>query len=77
MSEDHDYIVNTHNLAVDALYKKVVPLLEEAGPPVAIHTLMILLSMIGQQVDMEPEHFKAFVVTELDRLMAIEEKRDE
>jgi hypothetical protein len=26
---------------------------------------------------MEPEHFKAFVVTELDRLMAIEEKRDE
>jgi hypothetical protein len=77
MNEDHDYIVNMHNLGVDALYKKMVPLLEEAGPPVAMHTLMILLSMIGQQADMEPEHFKAFVVTELDRLMAIEEKRDE
>jgi hypothetical protein len=38
---------------------------------------MILLAMIGQQADMESEHFKAFVVTELDRLMAIEEKRDE
>jgi hypothetical protein len=42
-----------------------------------MNTVMILLAMMGQQSDMEPEHFKAFVVTELDRLMAIVESEDE
>ena len=77
MSEDRDYIVNMHNLAVNALYKRMRPLVEGADAPVVMNTMMILLAMMGQQSDMEPEHFKAFVVTELDRLMAIEEKRDE
>ena len=81
MMEDHwgdrEYIVNTHNLAVDSLYKRMRPLVEGADAPVVMNTMMILLAMMGQQSDMEPEHFKAFVVTELDRLMAVEEKRDE
>lgn len=71
MTEDREYIVNMHNLAVDALYKRMKPLLEGAETPVAMNTMMIILAMMGQQVDMEPEHFKAFVVKELDRLMAV------
>jgi hypothetical protein len=42
-----------------------------------MNTMMILLAMMGQQSDMEPEHFKAFVVLELDRLMAIVGEDDE
>lgn len=71
MNEDREYIVNMHNLAVDALYKQIKPLVEGAETPVVMNTMMILLAMMGQQVDMEPEHFKAFVVLELDRLMAV------
>jgi hypothetical protein len=77
MSEDRDYIVNMHNLAVNALYMRMKPLIEGEDSPVVMNTMMILLAMMGQQSDMEPEHFKAFVVLELDRMMAIEEKRDE
>jgi hypothetical protein len=77
MTEDREYIVNMHNLAVDALYKQMKPLVEGAETPVVMNTVMILLAMMGQQVDMEPEHFKAFVVTELDRLMAVVESDDE
>ena len=77
MNEDREYIVNMHNLAVDALYKRMRPLVEGADAPVVMNTMMILLAMMGQQSDMEPEQFKAFVVLELDRLMAVEEKRDE
>lgn len=71
MSEDREYIVNTHNLAVDSLYKRMRPLVEGAETPVVMNTMMILLAMMGKQSDMDPEHFKAFVVLELDRLMAI------
>jgi hypothetical protein len=77
MSEDREYIVNMHNLAVDALYKRMRPLVEGAETPVVMNTMMILLAMMGQQSDMEPEHFKAFVVLELDRLMAIVGEDDE
>jgi hypothetical protein len=77
MTEDREYVVNTHNLAVDALYKQMKPLVEGAETPVVMNTVMILLAMMGQQVDMEPEHFKAFVVMELDRLMAVVETDDE
>jgi hypothetical protein len=73
MTEDRDYIVNTHNLAVHELYKKMSPLVEGADSPVVMNTMMILLAMMGKQTDMEPEHFKAFVVLELDRLMAVVE----
>jgi hypothetical protein len=77
MTEDREYIVNTHNLAVHELYHRMKPLIEGADSPVVMNTMMILLAMMGQQVDMEPEHFKAFVVKELDRLMAIVETDDE
>lgn len=71
MTTDREYIVNTHNLAVHDLYNKMRPLIEGAETPVVMNTVMILLAMMGQQTDMEPEMFKAFVVTELDRLMLI------
>lgn len=71
MQEDREYLVNVHNLAVHDLYNKMRPLIEGADTPVVMNTVMILLAMMGQQTDMEPEHFKAFVVTELDRLMLI------
>ena len=71
MTEDRDYIVNTHNLAVHDLYNKMRPLVEGAETPVVMNVMMILLAMMGQQTDMEPEMFKAFVVKELDRLMLI------
>lgn len=71
MQEDREYLVNAHNLAVHDLYNKMRPLVEGADTPVVMNTVMILLAMMGQQTDMEPEHFKAFVVTELDRLMLI------
>jgi hypothetical protein len=77
MTEDREYTVNMHNLAVDALYKRMKPLVEGAETPVVMNTVMILLAMMGQQSDMEPEHFKAFVVLELDRLMAIVGEDDE
>lgn len=68
---DREYLVNMHNLAVHDLYNKMRPLIEGAETPVVMNVMMILLAMMGQQTDMEPEHFKAFVVTELDRLMLI------
>jgi hypothetical protein len=77
MTTDREYIVNTHNLAVDALYKQMTPLVEGAEMPVVMNTVMILLAMMGQQSDMDPEQFKAFVVMELGRLMAIVGEDDE
>lgn len=77
MTEDRDYIVNTHNLAVHELYNKMRPLVEGADSPVVMNVMMILLAMMGKQTDMEPEHFKAFVVLELDRLMAVVEVEDD
>ena len=77
MTEDRDYIVNMHNLAVHELYNKMRPLVEGADSPVVMNTMMILLAMMGKQTDMEPEHFKAFVVLELDRLMAVVEVEDD
>ena len=77
MTEDRDYIVNTHNLAVHELYNKMRPLIEGADSPVVMNVMMILLAMMGKQSDMDPEHFKAFVVLELDRLMAIVEVEDD
>jgi hypothetical protein len=81
MMEDHwgdrELVVNTHNLAVHELYHRMKPLIEGADSPVVMNTMMILLAMMGKQSDMDPEHFKAFVVMELDRLMAIVEVEDE
>ena len=81
MMEDHwgdrELVVNTHNLAVHELYHRMMPLILGAVSPVVMNTMMILLAMMGQQSNMEPEQFKAFVVLELDRLMAIVENEDE
>lgn len=74
---DRDYIVNTHNLAVHDLYNKMCPLIEGAASPVVMNTMMIFLAMMGQHSEMEPEQFKAFVILELDRLMAIVEVEDD
>ena len=77
MNEDRDYIVNMHNLAVNDLYHRMKPLVEGADSPVVMNTMMILLAMMGKQTDMDPEQFKAFVVLELDRLMAVVEVEDD
>jgi hypothetical protein len=53
------------------------PLVEGAGTPVVMNTVMILLAMMGKQTDLEPEQFKAFVVKELDRLMVVVEVEDD
>lgn len=76
MTEDRDYVVNTHNLAVHELYSKMRPLLEEADAAVVMNITMILLASMGAQSDMEPEQFKAFVIRELDRLMPIAEAQE-
>lgn len=77
MSEDREYIVDAHNLAVKALYDSMRPLIEGAETPVVMNVMMILLAMMGKQTAMEPEQYKAFVVLELDRLMAIVEVDDD
>jgi hypothetical protein len=72
-----DEILDAHNLAVQALYDSMRPLIEGAATPVVMNVMMILLALMGKQTDMEPEQFKAFVVLELDRLMAIVEVDDD
>lgn len=72
-----DEILDAHNLAVQALYDSMRPLIEGAETPVVMNVMMILLAMMGKQTAMEPEQFKAFVILELDRLMAIVEVEDE
>jgi hypothetical protein len=62
---------DAHKAAVTALYQQMKPLLEQNDAPVVMNTLMIVLAMVSQQTALEPELFKAFVVSELDRLMAI------
>lgn len=61
-----------HRAQVEAMFREIKPLIEKYDAPIAMHTLMIVLAMIGTQWDHGPETFKAFVVTELDRLMLIE-----
>lgn len=64
--------VNDHVAQVEAAFQKIKPIIEEHEAPVVMHTLMIVLAMIGNQWEHGPETFKAFVVRELDRLMLIE-----
>jgi hypothetical protein len=78
MTEDREYIVNMHNLAVHEMYKKLQVIVESYDGPVVVNTLLIVLAMCGQQSGMPDEQFKAFVVKELDRLMLIgKEQGDE
>lgn len=73
MTEDREYIVDPHSMAVHQLYHQMKPLIEGADSAVVMNTIMILVAMMGKQTDMTPEEFKAFVLSELDRLMAVVE----
>ena len=64
-----------HNAAVEEMFQQIKPIVESYDSAVALNTLLITLSACGQQVDLEPEIFKAFVVQELDRLMLVNAER--
>lgn len=61
-----------HRAQVEAMFQEIKATIEKYDAPIVMHTMMIVLAMIGQQWQHGPETFKAFVVTELDRLMLIE-----
>ena len=65
-------LLKHHNEQVHKMYEEVKAIVERYDGPIVTHTIMIILAMIGQQVPMEPEQFKAFVVSQLDRLMLVE-----
>jgi hypothetical protein len=68
----NDAEVKNHVAQVEAAFQRIKPIIEEYDSPIVMHTLMIVLAMIGNQWEHGPETFKAFVVRELDRLMLIE-----
>jgi len=65
-----------HKAAVKAMFQQIKPIIENYEIDVVMHTLMIVLAMCGKRTDLPPEHFKAFVVQELDRLMLVEAKTE-
>ena len=65
-------LLKHHNEQVHKMYEEVKSIVERYDGPIVTHTIMIILAMIGQQVPMEAEQFKAFVVSQLDQLMLIE-----
>jgi hypothetical protein len=67
--------IEAHNAAVEAMFQPLKPSVEGYDGMVALNTLLIVLAACGQQTDLEPEVFKAFVVQELDRLMLINAER--
>jgi len=64
-----------HNAAVEAMFKKLKPIIEGDSSSVVLHALLVVLAMCGQQTALEPEVFKALVVQELDRLMLVNAER--
>jgi hypothetical protein len=64
-----------HNDAVKAMFLQIKPIVESYDSSVVLNTLLITLAVCGQQIDLEPEVFKAAVVLELDRLMLINAER--
>jgi hypothetical protein len=64
-----------HNAAVEAMFQKLKPIIEEDSSSVVLHALLVVLAMCGQQTALEPEVFKALVVQELDRLMLVNAER--
>ena len=66
--------LKAHNAAVEAMFQQIKPIVEGHDSDVALDTLLITLAACGGQLDMPPEHFKAFVVQELDRLMLVNAK---
>jgi hypothetical protein len=67
--------IEVHNAAVEAMFKKLKPIIEEDNRSVVFHALLVVLAMCGQQAALEPEVFKALVVQELDRLMLVNAER--
>ena len=66
--------MNKHNAEVKQMFRQIKPIIESYEDPVVIDTLLITLAVCGNQLDMQTEHFKAFVVQQLDRLMLVEAK---
>jgi hypothetical protein len=67
--------IEAHNAAVEEMFQQIKPIVEGYDGMVALNTLLIVLAACGQQTDLEPEVFKAFVVQELDRMMLINAER--
>jgi hypothetical protein len=64
--------IDKHKAEVEQMFQQIKPIIESYDDPVVINTLLITLAACGNQLDMQTEHFKAFVVQELDRLMLVE-----
>jgi hypothetical protein len=64
-----------HNAAVEEMFQQIKPIVEGYDSAVVLNTLLITLAACGQQTDLDPEMFKAFVVQELDRMMLINAER--
>ena len=64
--------IDNHNAKVEQMFQQIKPIIESYEDSVVINTLLITLAACGNQLDMQTEHFKAFVVQELDRLMLVE-----
>jgi hypothetical protein len=67
--------IEAHNAAVEAMFKKLKPIIEGDSSSVVLHALLVVLAMCGKQTHLEPEVFKALVVQELDRLMLVNAER--
>jgi hypothetical protein len=67
--------IEVHNAAVEAMFKKLKPIIEGDSSSVVLHALLVVLAMCGQQTALEPDVFKALVVQELDRLMLVNAER--
>jgi len=67
--------IEAHNASVEAMFQRIKPIVESYDSSVALNTLLITLAACGQQTDLDPEMFKAFVMQELDRLMLVNAER--
>jgi hypothetical protein len=66
--------LKAHNAAVEKMFQQIKPIIESQEASVALETLLITLAACGSQLDMSSEHFKAFVIVQLDRLMLVDAK---
>ena len=67
--------IEAHNAAVEEMFQQIKPIVEGHDSAVALNTLLIVLAACGQQTGLDPEVFKAAVVSELDRLMLVNTQR--
>lgn len=66
--------LKANNAAVEQMFQQIKPIIEGQEASVALETLLITLAACGGQMEMPPEHFKAFVIVQLDRLMLVDAK---